>query len=152
MDILTIIEMITKKKEEVDNEIKNRINTEGTHENKKTESSSNHNSNNLKDISNDNGFMKNANKSSNDIGLSKSVKNKNAIIPKQKIESKKEEELNKNDKDKINIIMNKINDNKNESKKVLIQRKKTFLGNVSHSLKVGIKGVFNREKSGKKKK
>ena len=153
MDILTIIEMITKKKEEVDNEIKNRINTEGTHENKKTESSSNHNSNNLKDLSNDNiGFMKNQNKSSNDIGLSKSVKNKNAIIPKQKIESKKEEELNKNDKDNINIIMNKISDNKNESKKVLIQRKKTFLGNVSHSLKVGIKGVFNREKSGKKKK
>ena len=154
MDILNIIDMIMKKKEEIekDKDIKNRINTENTHENKKTESSSNHNSNNLKDLSNDNEvFMQNNNKSTNIINLGKITKNKAVIIPKPKIEIKKEES-NKNDKDNINIIINKITDNKNVTKKPVLRKRTTFLGNISNSFKIGIKGVFARGKSEKKKK
>jgi hypothetical protein len=154
MDILNIIDLIMKKKEEIekDKDIKNRVNTENTHENKKTESSSNHNSNNLKDLSNDNElFMKDNNKSTNIINLGKVSKNKIIMIPKQKKEIKKEEPK-KNNMDNVNIIINKINNNKNETKKPVIQRKTTFLGNISNSFKIGIKGVFSRGKSEKKKK
>ena len=159
MDILNIIDMIIKKKEEVENE-KNKniiINTEKTHENKKTQSSSSNNSNNIKENIKElneedkkDFYDKNKCKS---INVSKMVKNKKIIIPKQKIEDKKEKIIN-NDNKYINIEKNNIKDNinKNEMNKQVIQKKKTFLGNVGHTFKIGIKGVFTRSKSGKKNK
>ena len=163
-DILTIIEMINKKKEEVEKEKKkmnkmnkinnneNRINNETMHENKKTESSSNHNSNNFNNI---NGTDKeiniiNNNKGCNTINVTKIIRNKKLIkMPNPKMKNKKEEYIKKQD---ININKIEGNQNNNEINKQIINRKKSFLGNVGHIFKVGVKGVFNRSKSGKKNK
>ena len=142
-DILTIIEMITKKKEEIEKEkinIKgnNNINNEETHESKKTESSSNHNSNNIKE-ENDKQINLNI---YNTVNVNK-VKEDKKILTKKIINTsiKKMGVIPVNNKNNI-----KENDNNTQ-----IKKKKTFLGNMGNTFKIGIKGVFMRSKSGKKK-
>jgi len=142
-DILTIIEMITKKKEEIEKEkinIKgnNTINNEETHESKKTESSSNHNSNNIKE-ENDKQINLNTYKT---VNVNK-VKEDKKILTKKIINTpiKKKGVIPVNNKS--NIKENDIN--------TQIKKKKTFLGNMGNTFKIGIKGVFMRSKSGKKK-
>ena len=133
-DIISIIEMIAKKKEEVEKEKKLKkknendlINNGEAQENKKTESSSNHNSNNIKE---ENYFST--------INEDKLERNKKIMIKHMKTLDKKADE-NKN------IINNIININEPK-----IQKKRSFLGNVGHSFKIGIKGVFKRVNSKKK--
>ena len=133
-DIISIIEMIAKKKEEVEKEKKLKkknendlINNGEAQENKKTESSSNHNSNNIKE---ENYFST--------INEDKLERNKKIMIKHMKTLDKKADE-NKN------IINNIININEPK-----IPKKRSFLGNVGHSFKIGIKGVFKRVNSKKK--
>ena len=133
-DIISIIEMIAKKKEEVEMEKKLKkknendlINNGEAQENKKTESSSNHNSNNIKE---ENYFST--------INEDKLERNKKIMIKHMKTLDKKADE-NKN------IINNIININEPK-----IPKKRSFLGNVGHSFKIGIKGVFKRVNSKKK--
>ena len=133
-DIISIIEMIAKKKEEVEKEKKLKkknendlINNGEAQENKKTESSSNHNSNNIKE---ENYF--------GTINGDKLERNKKIMIKHMKTLDKKADE-NKN------IINNIININEPK-----IPKKRSFLGNVGHSFKIGIKGVFKRVNSKKK--
>ena len=133
-DIIAIIEMIAKKKEEVEKEKKLKkknendlINNGEAQENKKTESSSNHNSNNIKE---ENYFST--------INEDKLERNKKIMIKHMKTLDKKTDE-NKN------IVNNIININEPK-----IPKKRSFLGNVGHSFKIGIKGVFKRVNSKKK--
>ena len=126
--------MIAKKKEEVEKEKKLKkknendlINNGEAQENKKTESSSNHNSNNIKE---ENYFST--------INEDKLERNKKIMIKHMKTLDKKADE-NKN------IINNIININEPK-----IPKKRSFLGNVGHSFKIGIKGVFKRVNSKKK--
>ena len=142
-DILTIIEMITKKKEEMEKEkinIKknNTINSVETHESKKTESSSNHNSNNIKE-ENDKQINLNI---YNTVNVNK-VKEDKKIMTKKIINTP----IKKNGLIPVN---NKINIKENDNN-TQIKKKKTFLGNMGNTFKIGIKGVFMRSKSGKKK-
>ena len=147
-DIVTVIEMIAKKKEECQNNILKNIsnnNREETQENKKTDSSSNHTSNNIKDINDINTKI-----NYNSINVDKIRKNQVIFFSKKNIKNKKEEGI-QNDN---NIIINEIKENEiqNEIKKEEIPKKKSFFGNVGHNIKLGIKGVFVRSQSGKKKK
>ena len=143
MDILTIIQMITKKKEEyeIEKKSKNGINFEETHESKNTESSSNNNSNNVNEINN-------VTKSNcNIINIGKINKIQKNFAKKNKNEQNNIKKL-KIKQDNINI---NNNNNDNEPNREKIQKKRSFFENVSHSFKMGIKGVFVRAKSGQKK-
>ena len=148
MDILTIIQMITKKKEEyeIEKKSKNGINFEETHESKNTESSSNNNSNNVNEINN----VKKSN--CNIINIGKIKKIQKNFAKKNKNEQNNIEKIKiKQDNININNNINNKNNNDNEPKKEKIQKKRSFFENVSHSFKMGIKGVFVRAKSGQKK-
>ena len=159
-DILTVIDMIQKKKEEVEkekikikiNNSENKIFNETTHENKKTGSSSNQNSDNIDNI-NEIDKEKNINYNYNEcktINMNKIVKNRKIInIPNPKIKNGKKEFIKKGE---ININKIENNENKNEINERNLHRKKTFLGKVGQTFKVGIKGIFIRSKSGKKNK
>ena len=145
-DILTIIEMITKKKEEMEKEkinIKknNTINSVETHESKKTESSSNHNSNNIKE----------ENDKQINLNIYNTV-NVNKVKEDKKIMTKKFIKIINTPIKKNGLIPvnNKINIKENDNN-TQIKKKKTFLGNMGNTFKIGIKGVFMRSKSGKKK-
>ena len=148
MDILTIIQMITKKKEEyeIEKKSKNGINFEETHESKNTESSSNNNSNNVNEINN-------VTKSNcNIINIGKIKKIQKNFAKKNKNEQNNIEKIKiKQDNININNNINNNNNKDNEPKKEKIQKKRSFFENVSHSFKMGIKGVFVRAKSGQKK-
>ena len=148
-DILNIIEMIQQKKLEIEKEKieqnkkknKNEMNVIESHENKKTESSSNHNSNNFKEIDD---IMQNDKYKTININ-NKIRENKKILIPKSKMHN-------------TIYINNQIsNEDKNDIKKELnddtikIVKKKSFFGNVGRSFKLGIKGVFNRASPKKKK-
>ena len=170
-DILSIISMIQQKKLEVEKE-KEKINlnviklstNEDSHENKKTEDSSNHNSNEIKDEKN----IKCLNKKINN-----SINNKNTTINKNIIYSKKANENNNNNNNNNNIIqtndkiklpnsikkygsfksnnnkkiekVGNINTNMNNPKIITLKKKKTFMENVSN----GFKKVFTRSVSKK---
>ena len=148
MDILTIIQMITKKKEEyeIEKKSKNGINFEETHESKNTESSSNNNSNNVNEINN-------VTKSNcNIINIGKIKKIQKNFAKKNKNEQNNIEKIKiKQDNININNNINNNNNNDNEPNREKIQKKRSFFENVSHSFKMGIKGVFVRAKSGQKK-
>ena len=148
MDILTIIQMITKKKEEyeIEKKSKNGINFEETHESKNTESSSNNNSNNVNEINN-------VTKSNcNIINIGKIKKIQKNFAKKNKYEQNNIEKIKiKQDNININNNINNNNNKDNEPKIEKIQKKRSFFENVSHSFKMGIKGVFVRAKSGQKK-
>ena len=93
-------------------------------------------------------------------------KSKDKIIKKETKENKKDNYQEKNSKNNlinninknsqiqpnnIKTIKNIINENKNSNINTQIKKKKTFLGNMGNTFKIGIKGVFMRSKSGKKK-
>ena len=135
-DIISIIEMIAKKKEEVEKEKKlkkmdDMINIGETQENKKTESSSNHNSNNIKKEN----CIININNTYNNKKIERYIQTPMIKHMKtlEKTESKKDE-----NKDNFNNIPK-------------ITKKRSFFGNVGHSFKIGIKSVFLRNNSKKKK-
>ena len=135
-DIISIIEMIAKKKEEVEKEKKlkkmdDMINIGETQENKKTESSSNHNSNNIKKEN----CIININNTYNNKKIERYIQTPMIKHMKtlEKTESKKDE-----NKDNCNNIPK-------------ITKKRSFFGNVGHSFKIGIKSVFLRNNSKKKK-
>ena len=144
-DIISIIEMITKKKEEVEKEKKLKkkneniiINNGETQENKITESSSNHNSNNIKEKN----YIININDINNNIHNKILERNiKTSMIKHTKTTLDKKPEL-KNDENKNNI--NNI---------PTITKKRSFFGNVGHTVKTGIKVFFSKPGSkGKKEK
>jgi len=144
-DIISIIEMITKKKEEVEKEKKLKkkneniiINNGETQENKITESSSNHNSNNIKEKN----YIININDINNNIHNKILERNiKTSMIKHTKTTLDKKPEL-KNEENKNNI--NNI---------PTITKKRSFFGNVGHTVKTGIKVFFSKPGSkGKKEK
>ena len=157
-DIVSVIEMITKKKEEVEKDKNKKINIinkknnskknneEETHENKKTDSSSKHSSNNIKEENNIH-YIYNNNINNNAINNDNNKKNRIIIVPKKNL-NKKEDILKKDNE--INI--NKDENNIQIDKKQVITNKRSFFGNVRHNFKIGIKGIFQRSQSGKKKK
>ena len=159
-DILSVINIIQQKKSEVEKEKeiekKNRdISVEEANVNKKTEDSSNHNSNNIKEINEEIKIEKNvkpylSKKYNNNTTNKYNIKDNNEIIKRNKEISFK---INNKNKTQNITPKNSINETNKKFEKphnipqVKIKRKKTLLENVSH----GFKNVFKRNSSKKNK-
>ena len=161
-DILSVINIIQQKKIEVEKEKEKNIidiselkvfSNEEIHESKKTEESSNHNSNNIKEQNDIKSYLNKNNKKNNiDLNIKYSY-NIDDIIRKKKDNSFLSQKPKKDGIIKKQITLkkgikniNKNNENlgnKNNIQPTVPKKKKSILENVSN----GLKNVFNRSHS-----